>query len=528
MNSVLALLKLDYTMFKNNNLTKKKVVYLIFECIFFIGFSFLISLILASVFKQASTSQTVINFLSLIIFIIQIVLFFYSLSLILKKLLLSTDKSFLVRLPISRWKIYIAKSLTCLLKVFILNLMLSIPFLLSFGLSFNFQISYYLLSIVSIIFLPLIPYSLASLIAVPFMAVQNFLKNKSLLKLIINICITLSLFYFYSKLIFTMADFIFLEKSGSGDILVDIANVFSSNFFPSKWLAEILLVSKKALFYVLFFILSTVLFIISQLLCSLSYNKIFIKSIVEKTNAKIIRTSNKKRSAFKSYFVAEFKYLFRSSTYSYTYFVMALSMPIMILICNKFIVNFAIERVGSSIVFGTTLLVVLVFISIICSPSASFLSKEGNNYWILKTNPCGIKTPLFAKSLVGVLSSLVALICTSFVLVFGKFITIGQTLIILTISILYLLGLISFGLLTNLIRPNLFKNGVENNSNTIILMVISFSLSIFFGIITIIQSLNASLNNAIIFATCGVLLFSIVSISSLLLLYPKLYRRLEV
>lgn len=528
MKNILTILKLDFTMFKNNNLTKKKAVPFIFSLIFLSIALFFLGTLLADVFEQASTPQIVSNFLSLMLFIMQLAIFLFALSRILKKIFFTKDKLLLARLPISKWQIYLAKLIWCFIFSFLLNLILCIGFLIPFAISFNLSTSFYWLISIAVLLLPLFPFSLASLMAVPIMFLQNFLKNKNLLNLIVNILVTIVAFLIYSRLVFTMADFIFLEHASSGNILRDIANVFSSNFFPSMWLAQIMLNSAPPLCYIGLICLSLILPVLSTLLGASTFKKIFIRAIIEKTVARTIISNKKVRTPFMSYFITEFKDLFRSSTYSYTYFGMAVAMPIMVWLCNQFMVSFAVERLGENIMFGTTLLVVLVFISIICSPSASFLSKEGDSYWIIKTNPNGIRTPLLAKSLVGFLSATCALVITSLVLLIAGYVSALQTLIIFLLSILYMSGLICCGLIINLCKPNLFKGNLENNSNTMTLMLLSFILSLTIGIACILLTFINSLNFAILISSVCILAFCLISICLLFILYPKLYAKMEV
>ena len=247
MNTIKSLVKLQFKMYKNDNFSKKKVVSFIFTFLFVCFALTLVSYGITNIFSMVSSKDTLIHFLSLTLFIIQITLLLFSLTNQLKSMFLLKDKLLLARLPALKWQIYIAKTLWCLLKTYVLNIIISLPFLISYGLNFGVSTNFYVLSIVAILFLPLIPYSIATLISIPTMILQNALKNRGVLKLIFSIILTIVVFYLYSKLVFTIADFIFLENTSSGNILIDIAKIFNSNFFPSKWLADFLLQSSNIL-----------------------------------------------------------------------------------------------------------------------------------------------------------------------------------------------------------------------------------------------------------------------------------------
>ena len=273
---------------------------------------------------------------------------------------------------------------------------------------------------------------------------------------------------------------------------------------------------------------SVALLAVSLLLGAVTYKSIFVNFIVQKIFAKRIKTKNKKKSDFKAFFTMEWKGLFRSANYCYTYLGMAVAMPIMVWLCNNFIINFAVEKIGQNIIWGTTLLVCLIFISIICSPSASFISKEGDSYWIMKINPKGIKNIILAKSLVGFIVSSVASIVTFLMVISLKYVNVYQALIICAVSIVYSIGIICVGLLINLIWPNMFTKEKENNSNLITLMFITFMISLGIGVGAILLTFKQSLVYAYIMSASAVSIFAVAGIIVLITSYKKLFNKMEV
>lgn len=527
MNGIKTLLNLEFTLSRNTNENKRKK-----NKLFFLSYvsTFLFALIFAFIFVGTFYyigSGDIRGQLSLFISVIQIILLLYSLSSLIKKVFQSLDKALLSYLPVSRWQIFTAKTLFVFHKTFLLNITISLPTLIMFAVFSRLSVYFYFMSLIAVVLMPLLPFGLALLISTPMMYVQNWLKNRNLLNLLISIVITIIGFYLYSKLIFTIADIIFLKKMDSGNLLTDIAKVFSSMVFPSMWLTNILMPHKVIINIALFVLSSLLTFALGFGLGAISYNRIFVRSMIEKAYARHIKTKGKPRKPFAAFFVMEFKELFRSSNYSYTYFGMAVAMPIMVWICDRFIVNFAIERIGNDMLFGTTLLVVLVFISMICSPTASFISKEGDSFWIIKSNPRGITTPLFAKSLVGVMAAALALFATLIVLVACKFIGLMYGLVIFGLAVLYMFGLIALGLFINLLKPNLFKGHHENNFNMVVLLFISFVLSVAIGVLAIIFTFKVSIAFAMLICLGVIGVFSIITTVLLFTTYRELYRRIE-
>ena len=490
--------------------------------------SFAISFIVIFALSFVGDDSNALGMLSFIICIVQVILFFFSLTTQMKSIFSNKDKILLAYLPISKWQIYLAKSLNCLLNLFYVNLIITVPALVCFGIIFELGYQFFIVSVVGVILMPLLPFALANLVLVPVMYIQNWLKNKNILKLFLSVAATIVVFYFYSKFIFQVADVVLLKDTSGGNILERVAEIFKLNWIPSTWFANFLSLKNLAISLSAVLSASFGLPALSLSIGALTYKQIFNKALVEKNVAKAIKTKTNKKNKFWTYFILELKDLFRSSSYSYTYFGMAIAMPIMVWFCNNFILSFAVDKVGESIIFGTTLLVVLIFASIICSPTASFISKEGDNFWILKTNPNGIKIPLLAKSMVGVFSSVIALVSTFIVIVACGQINIISALTVLLISLIYVIGLIAMGLIINLQKPNIFFDNKENNTNMVIHMFISFIMSVCVGVASIIFSYSLDFWIVSLVATGIVLLFSGINVSLLFAKHAKFYARIEV
>ncbi len=488
--------------------------------------SSIIAVLCALFFSFFGSVEDGANYLSFVLTIIQIILLFYSSSLIIKNVYLCTDKQLLSFLPISKLEIYVAKIINCIKKILLMSLVISVPMFVSFGIAFASSILYIPYSIIAIILLSLFPMGLALIIAVPIMYIRIWLKPQNWLSLIISIALTIVGFYVYSKIIFNIADIMLLEYKKS-NILIEVANKFASDKIASTWLANFVFSSDVLKNLGLAVLVSFITPLVGSVLGGLTFGIYFKKSTILNTYSRTIKTKTKKRSVFNSYFVKETKEIFRNSNYLFTYFGMAVAMPIMVWICNSFMVEFSVEKLGSQIIFGTTLLVVLVFIAMICSPSAIFISKEGNSLWMLKTSPRGIAIPLLAKSLFAVISSSFALVFTLVVLIAFQYTTILESLMILAIAYVFMLAIITMGLFINLNNSDISKLNATNNGNMVLLMTLGFVLGVIIGIFAMIESIKRSLIIAFVGAT--IISFVVLGVSLALLIpnYKKLYYKME-
>lgn len=524
MKNIKTLLNLDNKLNKSLTNGKSKQI---FSAVCQILLSVILSVLYFGFFHLLGDTNNSQNYLSSFISIIQVVLFLQIVSNIIKNVYMINDRVLLSFMPISPSEIYFARLINCIKNCYKLNFLLTFPAFIVYGVLFNFSISFYLLGIIAILLIPIISIGLAIILATPIMIVYNWLRNKNIINLIFSIILTIVGFYFYSKLIFNMADIIILEYKKS-NLLLLFTNIFQSTYFPSTWIVRFISLSGFLKYFILSFVISLGSLILGIFLGITTYNRIFRNLVVNETYANTYKSRTKKKNAFLSHFLTELKEIFRSSSYAFTYFGMSIAMPIMVLICNSFIVEFAIEKLGHQIIFGTTLFVVLVFISIICSPSAVFISKEGKSFWLLKTNPKGITLPIFAKALVSIILSMSSLILTLVLMIVLKYLTIAGAFAILLLAGIFMLSIINLGLYLNLLRPNLFTTSVHNFSNMATLMLIGFLISIVIGVLSIILSFYETISLIVIINFVILIVFAVSMFLLLKLNYEKLFYRTEV
>lgn len=518
---------LENSLSKNKHQGPLKKTFIILSLILsFAAFSVFIYYVMHT-FTIIGAYYSPIQLLSFFIFIVEVALLLFCLTSQYKTIYGFKDKEIFAYLPIKKKSIFLGKLLHTVKSLIVISLFLTLPIFVSFGIIYKLPFVYYLKSIVSIVLIPFLPFAISTLLSVPFMFLLNWIKRHNWLLLISSIILVSGIFYFYNILVFNVARVFFLSDNSYGNLAVEIIEIFKSNFFPSTWLSKFV-IGNNLTEFAIFFTTSILTSTIAILVGTISYNSIFNITMRLKEKALLKNHKIRQHSPFMAYFINEIRGIFRDSSYIFTYFGMAIAMPIMVTFCNKMILAYAVDKIGKSIAFGTTLLVILVFIGIICSPSAAFISREGDNFWMMRTNPNGIKTPLFAKSLVGILISLFSLILSlALSLAFG-YINFTYAAIIFLLAFIFLIGLVALGLLINLIRPSLFYSNKENSVNMIISLFVSFILSIIIGSLSIILGYKISFTYVVLIDIAVLLIFCGAIIGVLLKTFKKLYYRIEV
>ena len=93
------------------------------------------------------------------------------------------------------------------------------------------------------VLLPLISIAVASLLALPYNAVKQFLKPRFLLNFIIVTAITAALFYLYAMLLGAVKEMLLGDelKYFFNERVMDFLQSFASVLYPGKWLANFML-----------------------------------------------------------------------------------------------------------------------------------------------------------------------------------------------------------------------------------------------------------------------------------------------
>lgn len=528
MQNVSHLLKLEFMMDRNvGDKPRKRIASQLLTYFLVAVFSTLLSLFFVFAFKIIGDDSMILGQLSFVLIVVMIVLFFFSLSLLLKRVFLFKKKETLSFVPVKKTQIYFAKLIYCFIKTELLNIVLTLPAIVSFLAVGGYSAKFYFIALGILLLIPICPFALANLILIPTMYVLNFFKDKNILSLIFTIVIVLVLFYFYMEIVFEIAE-ILLSQNGIVANLFERVIEFCENKFVPSFIVSCVILNVSPFENLLIFLgVSLGVLAVGVLIGSLSYKSIFISSLTQKTSSKIIKTKSRKKNSFMAYFFLEMKELFRNSNMLFTYVGMSVAMPFMVVYCNKFIVDFAVEKIGTGIITGTTLFVVLLFVSIICSPVSLFISKEGDRFWILKTNPNGIKLPLFAKSLVGVCFAGGSLVVTILTVCIAGHISWTSGALVFAIGFVYIFALVSFGLICNLSMPNIFYAEKENTSNMLIMLMFGFVVSTALGVFSIIKSFTMATNTILLIGLGVVSLIAIVGMIVLLTQYKRLYAKME-
>jgi len=201
-------------------------------------------------------------------------------------------------------------------------------------------------------------------------------------------------------------------------------------------LAEGMLYMSKAYYPLLFLFTSLVLFIIAFFVVKPFFFKIAMSNLENSTET--IKVGKfKKRNKFASLLNNEFLNVFRSPGQIFEYFLFVFLMPFVVVVYDNLLLGLVVNQSGEQMINGAHILVVAVFATLSNIYSASAISREGNNFYIIKSTPVNFYTQTLAKITFNGIFSLGAIVLTGIVTAFYMeiWVAILTTLIAIFISL---------------------------------------------------------------------------------------------
>lgn len=419
-------------------------------------------------------------------FLSQLVLIGFGISSVNKNLFFSGDNELLLRFPVNSRTMFICKNTVLLIMYSVVAVLLLLPFYLMFGIENNYKAYYYLMLPIVIAAHVGFSFAISNFLAIPAMIVSQKFRHKHFLNLIINIVLIAGAFAVYMLLINAVLSFM---KDQSLSFFTEDGMKLLSYLhygYPLSCFADVL-VGKNLGLSIPVCIISTILLCYIAIISTRSrFLKIIHRNVESQGASFTHRTTNKKSSPLVAVLKREMKDIFRSSTYSFQYLVMAVAAPVMVYSCNRLVETVASETLDSITSPMVTMLVMLIFVTIIVSFAGSCISREGGGFYLTKVSPVSpVKQVLVKVGLylfVGTLSTIVSLS----VVMIAKRLSVSDGFILMGNCILFGFALTCFAVKLDMTHPR-FPVGGENevtngNMATFVTLALGFVLAVIEGL----------------------------------------------
>ena len=418
-----------------------------------------------------------------------LLILFFGIFYILGALFLARDTEFLASLPLKQNSIFLSKFILVLLGEYPIALFLMLPPVIIYGAGAQKGILYYITALICILFLPIVPLIISSLLSLCLMHIVSRSKRRDLIIIVGSIILFLALFVGQNLLLSRMPESgtemeFLLEILQRSDGLVE----WSGRIFPpSVWITKALshtgAEALKNLGYLV--LLSIVSFIPVWLLASLIYQRGASAQLEAEKRTIKRKLTYKGSSPIMVIFKNEWKMILRTPVYALNSLIGIIVGPV-IMAMPLFGGSFAqdpdlqaisslIDQFGSSPAQVLILSGILVLFGSFNAAVSSTYSREGKSLWILKSIPVKPQTQAAGKLLAGYSISLLCVITTSLAMVFALRLSFGLWLSSVVLSAAALFPICLSGTLIDLIRPKLHWNNpteaIKQNFNVVLGML---------------------------------------------------------
>lgn len=534
MNNILTLLRLEFKSRYGNVSPSSGKSWMkgIISLVFYAALVYLVFTGATVIFRMFDKAGMAFEALVILFTAIFIFLLTTGVSSTIKVLYFKGDNVILMRFPVTGSQVFISKTLFLFISQMILAATIVIPFTLAYGSVVQVDPFFYYMVPVAVIFLVLIPFFLSNIFAIPIMQLTNKIRNKFALIIVLLSLMMALMFTVYMMLFERIVEFMNDSYFSvfSAEVVVIIKKI-TAYFIPTKYFADILY--HKNLYAALPILimltgvsLAGMVWVIAKL-----YQTTLIKNVEIESSAFLHKTTNKKKSIFRTLLNKEFIQVFRSVNYSFQYFVLACSMPVMVYYCNSIAQKIGKNSIGEQINVGMTILVMLIFAAVVTSFSATSVTREGNNFYQTKTMPVPIRIQLAAKFVMYLIVSFASNFICMAILVFTKMMDLRTAAWVFGIVQLLSIGLTLRSMRFDIRKPSFNLSGegevVNNNSNTTSSILMGFMVAVIEGILAMAIAYISGEFMMIIICSAAALLFFMYALTAYLFRLKKTYDRIS-
>ncbi len=334
----------------------------------------------------------------------------------------TSDIQTLLCFPISAEKIVAAKFVVALIYEYPIDVVLLTPLLAGVGAAMGAGPIYWIIMVLVVLLLPITPLIYGGIISMIMMRISKMGKHRDLFTVIITIIIVVAAL----GINIVTSSFGKMDQtqiSATMSNLSDSLGSVVSKIFPMIIPAQYALRDSNLLMLLLFIAAIIGIFIVFMLVARALYIKGVTdisdsaskgKELTSKETQKIVV----KRSVLKSYIMKEIKVILRTPAFLVNCVLMAYIFPVIMLL--PFCAGFGFDRVASVLSTATSgggmsnaiavsaCLVITGLVGLFNFTNAIAITKEGNNFFFIRTIPVEMKTQLRAKHLAGVILGLIA------------------------------------------------------------------------------------------------------------------------
>ncbi|MFL0253119.1 putative ABC transporter permease subunit [Clostridium neuense] len=462
-------------------------------------------------------SLKMINMQSLLLVLnyslVAFVIFFFGVFYVMNIFYFSKDIDYLLPLPVKPETIIASKFVVTLLYEYFIAGIILVPCTIIYGINSSANPLFYVYSVILIIFLPVLPLCIALLLSILVMPLINLSKNKDLFKIIGGILALVFAFGF--NIVANMG------ARNAGQMSNSLKNLSNSvgSIFPGGKIAAAALINSGSFYGFLQLVIFVLINILSFVIILVLSNALYFKGVVglsesgskrKAMNEAELSKAVARRSVVMSYTIKELKLLFRTPAYFINCVIIVLIWPLVIIMPmffsshqnngpskDQLISLFASSSnypiiIAAAAAFG-------VFVGCMNVVTCTSISREGDNFFVMKYIPVPYKQQITAKILSGVAIALVGQILLVITAAIIMKMPIYMSILCIIIGLAGMFLSATIGILIDIMMPKLEwdneQKAVKQNLNVLFAVIPALIV----GVITVAAIVIVRPNFAITF-----------------------------
>lgn len=350
--------------------------------------------------NQPDVSSRAHELLTLVYGVIILFMTVGAVSAVNRELFAADDIKIFSAMPVGARPVFISK----IISIYISQLVVATVMILTVNVTVALHTgqggAFYAVTVLSCFITPLLTIALGSVLALPFRYLKKLLDGKYIVIFVLITAVAGVLFYLYSIILGAVKDLLLGEslKYFFNEARMNAIGRAVKYMYPSKWLADLAVGRNVAAASVGISVLIVVCAVVSMVIISgilrIALQSRFSGSVSYKGREKKI---SKPRGGFFALVKKEFLIIFRTPSYMFSYFSMALIMPLMVYFCMSVGSSMVVNLVGLDLNTELALFLTLLFGALTNVFCATNISRDGQMFYTVKALPLGCRKVMFSK-----------------------------------------------------------------------------------------------------------------------------------
>lgn len=431
---------------------------------------------------------------------IELVNVFFGLKSMLGTVYMSNDSDMLLALPVKTVTIFLSKLAVCYIVEFFSTLVMLAATLLPLGIGLSAGAGYFAALIFGAFLIPLISLLAVAILSVPLLLVSNLFRNKGAVGTIIYVLLFGALMALYMWFVVSLGwgtgDFNGADVGAMLDGILESVSSAAAYLYPNVWLSGAFTAATFGGWignFALFLLSALVLLGLTVLLSG----KIFLwnmRKSQENAGKGAKKTTYKFAGGNKipSLLAADFKNMLRTSSLGFYCLTQVVVIPVYVVIYCLALKDVGGEGEMQNLLSMVSRVMLIVMGPMTCVTAASSVSREGENFYLIKTLPVKPSQYAWAKLIISLIFNGAAFaLSVVFECIFVKIGIVVGLLDFLTVFCASA-GVSAALVLIDMKNPRLkwttVQQGLKNNPSSLWGMLVGFVAG---GVLTVVVVLSA-------------------------------------